>query len=370
MIKLDVINITDTEDNTNYELLCEQLGILGIRNYTRLVSGKSKNFVDGFYDTFDIDENNLFKDKFFVNSNKLIEWMKYFTKRDFIHTLKENFKLGVDFTFIINDIYNNKKTDDEILNMINDASYLETIHELNKNNNSSRTYFLKLDCAKFIALSANKGKRAKSIKKYFIAMEKAMFRFKDVVLKRVLNRYQNLARSVAPTFNIMGNMLYLIRRVFEGKVYFKLGVTLDLLKRASDYNVGTLDFVEYVFVIYSPNTDKLESLTKLILKEFRMIRNRELLDKDVGTIINTILSQELIINKINKDSVSLSDFAILDKGNHVGNFDFNFNNDVKVNAKIITDLMNKHKPLVVKSPYYTKEIKWIEPKRIPKFVEY
>lgn len=369
MIGLDVIDVSGLNDNTNYKLLCEHLGMLGIRNYTRLVSGMSKKFVNGFYDTFDIDENKLFKQRFVVDANKLIKWIIYFDKKDFLNVLKTNFKLGFDYSFIINDVYNRKKSHDELVNMANDKLYLKTIGELNKsNNNSSRKYYLTLDCAKFIALSANKGKRARLIKKYFIAMENAMIMFKDVVLKRVLERYQNLARSVSPTFNIIGNMLYLIRRVFEGKVYFKMGITLDLLKRAMVYNSGTMDFAEYIFVIYSSNADHLESCSKVVLKQYKLFKKRELLNKDVGSIINTILTQELIINRLNEGSVS-NNFDILNKGDVVDTLKYNFNNDIRVNSKIITDLMNEYKPLVIKSPYYTKEIKWFENKQIPKITE-
>jgi len=321
-----------------------------------------KKFIDDFYDTFGIDENTLFKCNMIIKDSNLITWLKYLNKKDFLYSLKKNFELGVDYVFIINSVDNMQKSEDEIINMINSKSYLDNVKDLDKNDNySHRTYFLTLDCAKFLALSVNHGKRAKLIKKYFIYTEKAMFIFKDTVLKRILRKYFNLARSVSPSFNLLGNMLYLIRKIDGGKVYFKIGITLDLLRRASVYNNGTLDFAEYIFVIYTKFPYELESCTKSIMRKYRLIKNRELIDHDIGIIINTILAEELLINRI--DDIGLvNKYSILNEGNVVNTLEYDFNADVKKNSKMITNLMDNYKPLVIKSPYYTENITWLEPK--------
>jgi len=90
-----------------------------------------------------------------------------------------------------------------------------------------------------------------------------------------------------------GSAVYIIKQKYDGKIYYKVGHTMNLNTRLKTYNTGSVNKLHYNFytLIEDP---KIDSCIKKAMKNSEYIKNKEFYKTSLNSIFN-------FINKCNKD---------------------------------------------------------------------
>jgi phage anti-repressor protein len=123
-------------------------------------SNIKKSFINDFFeiireDYFELSEN------FLISSNKLQLWLNITSRNDFHDTIKRSYTKNIDY----------------IITKPN-------VKGIGKNN--EKIYMLTPDCAKMI-LQSTKSKKGNEVRRYFIEIEKMLYKYKDLIIKNLTN---------------------------------------------------------------------------------------------------------------------------------------------------------------------------------------
>ena len=134
-------------------------------------SSIKKSFIDDFYDIIKEDYFEL-SDKFLVDSNKLQIWLNISSRKDFHDTIKRSYINNIDYI-----ITKQKKA--------------------GTGKSNEKIYMLTPDCAKML-LQATKSKKGTEVRKYFIEIEKMLYKYKDLIIKKLNDELKKLHRNQKP----------------------------------------------------------------------------------------------------------------------------------------------------------------------------
>jgi phage anti-repressor protein len=134
---------------TKYEIYNPKLLNNNIINFLKTYSNINNNFICDFFNTSDI---------FVVSSNNLLSFLHISSRKDFHDTIKRSYVENIDY----------------IITKPN-------IKGIGKNN--EKIYLLTIESAKMI-LQSTKSKKGNEVRHYFIEIEKMLYKYKDLIIKK------------------------------------------------------------------------------------------------------------------------------------------------------------------------------------------
>jgi len=253
--------------------------MITFKDFLLKYSSINKTFLEDFNEI--INENYLnMTDEFVINSNNLLKWLNISSRKDFHDTIKRSYKLSIDYI-------------------------LKPISKNYKGGNNEKIYMLTPDCAKMI-LQSTKSEKGKEIRKYFIEIEKMLYKYKDIIIKSLQNENELLKNNQKPKIRTKEKTIYIFKALNTELTLHKLGRSKDLQQRLKQYNSGLANDVKVVYEYHTENIESVEDCLKALLREKKYRKYKEVFEVDLDIIKETIKicdESKKIINKkiIEKD---------------------------------------------------------------------
>lgn len=117
------------------------------------------------------------------------------------------------------------------------------------------------NCMKELCM-VSQTKKAKEVRKYFIAMEKLIKEYFEIIKAEMYRKIGLLEKNQKPKVNVNGGVIYILKALNSEASLYKLGKTSDLKNRLNTYNSGNANDVEPLFIIQVKDIDSVESYVK------------------------------------------------------------------------------------------------------------
>ena len=152
----------------------------------------------------------------------------------------------------------------------NKNNYIEKVDYIKIKSNASNasiTYLLNYQCFERLAMSGD-SKNSDAVRSYFIKLREFITENQNLI-------YQSLENN--KDLSVFSNMesIYFFA-VDETKFNFKIGRTIDIVKRLRNYNVGRIKDVDLKYFALVKNSVVIENCIKLKLKKNQVIKGREI----------------------------------------------------------------------------------------------
>ena len=241
----------------------------------------SKKFYNDFFKIFK-EEEMLNTDEFLVNYEKLKKWLKLKNIEQFRINIKNNFIENKDY--IIK--YPNKN-----------------LH----GGHNKQLLLLTMDTA--LQVSMNTGKRGMEVSKYFIEVNKALLRYKDLIYKKLQKETEKLRYNMNPTKPNNNNMyIYVIKaqNTDETNNLHKIGKTKDIKNRLNNYNSGLANDNNLLFWFKTDNINQVEGCLKNLLLNNKYRKNKEVYDISLIELKKLIKLCDIFIKSIELNKKNLT----------------------------------------------------------------
>ena len=235
-----------------------------------------EDYFDNYYD-------------FLIDSEILRKWLKITTKYEFNYTIKNSYKINVDYK-------------------------LEKIKKsIGSGGHNNEIITLTPEASKKICLMT-KSKMGDVIRQYFIDIELTFYKFKNHIIESLNNKILQL-RAHAPkldTFGIQENnqkpkinavkgIIYVFRALnTENVSLYKIGRTISSKTRFNSYNSSLANDIEVIMTFEADNIIQLESCVKLYMKNAQYRKYKEIYEVDLDIIKKVIKDCDNKLTQINK----------------------------------------------------------------------
>ena len=216
-----------------------------------------KTFIEDFYDIIKEDYFEL-SDKFLINSNKLQIWLNISSRKDFHDTIKRSYINNVDYI-----ITKQKKA--------------------GTGKSNEKIYMLTPDCAKMI-LQATKSKRGAEVRKYFVEIEKMLYKYKDLIINKLNSEIKKLHTNQNPIIKGKKNKIYIFKALNTDQTLYKLGRTKDLKTRFKSHNSPMANDLEVIYEYETKNLELVEDCVKTQMKYAQYRKYKEVYQIDLKII--------------------------------------------------------------------------------------
>ena len=216
-----------------------------------------KSFIDDFYEIIKEDYFEL-SDKFLIDSNKLQTWLNITSRKDFHETIKRSYVVDIDYIIV-------KKKKKGI------------------GKSNEKIYMLTPDCAKML-LQATKSKRGAEVRKYFIEIEKMLYKFKDLIIKKLNDELKKLQHNQKPKTNNKKKKLYVFKALNTDLTLYKLGRAKDLKTRFKSHNSPMANDIEVIYEYETENLELVEDCIKAQMKHAQYRKYKEVYQIDLNII--------------------------------------------------------------------------------------
>ena len=246
-----------------------------LKQYTLI----DNNFIEDFYKLFNessIELSNLF----IVNYELLIKWLDIKTKKTFVETLKNSYKLNIDY------IVKNKQTKSH-------------------GGNNKKIYILTSDAAKRYCLMT-KSSKGEDVRRYFIEIEKALFKYQNYIIQGLQNKIKKLENNQKPKINPKKGVVYIFKALNEETTLYRIGRTINLKKRLNSHNSPLANDLELILIHEADNIVELEKCIKMMMKQSQYRKYKEVYQVNLKIIKKTIKKCEDDINEINNDIIKFN----------------------------------------------------------------
>jgi len=212
--------------------------------------------------------------EFIINSNNLQKWLNITTRKDFHNTIKRSYKLDIDYI-------------------------LKPISKNYKGGNNEKIYMLTHDCAKMI-LQSTKSKKGTEVRKYFIEIEKMLYKYKDIIITSLQNENELLKNNQKPKLKTKEKTIYIFKALNTELTLYKLERSKDLPQRLKQYNSGLANDIKVVYEYYTENIESVEDCLKSLLKQKKYRKFKEVFEVDLDIIKDNIELCDKSVKLINK----------------------------------------------------------------------
>jgi phage anti-repressor protein len=211
-------------------------------------------------DFFDISKESCSDDDPSIDFDVVVEWLDV-RKDNLKRLLVKNFELNYDYTI----------TEFKRKNSAgNGTNYVEVI-------------FLTPDCFKELCMLSQTAK-AKQVRKYYLSIEKLVKRYHENIQTTVYKELGLLKTNQRPKINKRRGVIYILKALNSTVTLYKIGKTNDLKKRLRAYNSGNANDTEPIFVLEVNDIDKVESCIKLLTKNFKYRKYKEVYEIDFNIL--------------------------------------------------------------------------------------
>lgn len=204
-------------------------------------SNIKKSFINDFFEIIREDYFEL-SEQFLINSKKLQIWLNISSKKDFHDTIKRSYVNNIDY----------------IITKPNNKG-------IGKNN--EKIYLLTPDCAKMI-LQSTKSKKGNEVRHYFIEIEKMLYKYKDIVIKSLLNELELVKNNQKPKIENKKNKIYIFKTLNTDLTLYKIGRSKDLNIRLKSHNSSLANDLKVIYEYETENIVQVESCIKSLMKHF------------------------------------------------------------------------------------------------------
>jgi len=236
-------------------------------------SSIKKSFIDDFYDIIKEDYFEL-SDKFLVDSNKLQIWLNISSRKDFHDTIKRSYINNIDYI-----ITKQKKA--------------------GTGKSNEKIYMLTPDCAKML-LQATRSKKGTEVRKYFIEIEKMLYKYKDLIIKKLNDELKKLHRNQKPKIINKKKKMYVFKALNTDLTLYKLGRSKDLKTRFKNHNSPMANDLEVIYEYETENLELVEDCIKAQMKHAQYRKYKEVYQIDLKIIKKFIKQCDLNINLVKK----------------------------------------------------------------------
>jgi superfamily II DNA or RNA helicase/phage anti-repressor protein len=248
----DDIKINDNNVNNQLIIIPDEA-----IDYLKTNSNIDKKFIDDFYSCIGKNYFEL-SDKFLIDSNKLQMWLNITSRKDFHETIKRSYVVDIDYIIV-------KKKKKGI------------------GKSNEKIYMLTPDCAKML-LQATKSKRGAEVRKYFIEIEKMLYKFKDLIIKKLNDELKKLQHNQKPKTNNKKKKLYVFKALNTDLTLYKLGRAKDLKTRFKSHNSPMANDIEVIYEYETENLELVEDCIKAQMKHAQYRKYKEVYQIDLNII--------------------------------------------------------------------------------------
>lgn len=248
--------------------------MITFRDFLKKYTLINQKFIEDFYDLFDEKTFELNK-VFIINYELLMKWLDLKSKKGFVETLKNSYKINVDY--IIKKPSKNKQ-----------------------GGSNKKIYYLTTDAAKRFCLMT-KSYRGNDVRTYFLELEKTIFKYQNYIIKGLEKKIKKLANNQKPKINPRKGIIYVIRALNDNSTLYKIGKTINLKNRLKSYNSGLANDIEIVLVYECDDIDQVEKCIKVMMKNAQYRKYKEVYKVDIDIIKKAIDNCDSKIKEINTE---------------------------------------------------------------------
>jgi Meiotically up-regulated gene 113 len=213
-------------------------------------------------------------------SNTFVQLLKQHTSidTDFIDTFFKKFKIGGELHFDIKDVDVANYLDislitlrKRLLNILSKKkNYFEKVDyiKVKKGNTSSVQYMLNYQCFERLAMSGDSDK-SEDVREYFVKL-------REFLVENQYTIYQSMEQKEDLKKYSTYESIYFFAVDERHNNFFKIGRTIDIMKRLRNYNVGRIKEIDLKYFAIVKNSKLIESCIKLNLKNKQVFDKKEI----------------------------------------------------------------------------------------------
>ena len=237
-------------------------------------SSINKIFLEDFNEIINENYLNMSND-FVIDSNNLQDWLDITSRKDFHETIKRSYKLGIDYIIT------------------------KPMPKKYKGGTNEKIYMLTPDCAKMISQST-KSQKGKEVRKYFIEVEKMLYKYKDIIISNLVKENELLKNNQKAKPRTNEKTIYIFKALNTDLTLHKLGRSIDLKQRLKQYNSGLANDIKVVYEYHTENIESVEDCLKALLREKKYRKYKEVFEVDLDIIKEAIEICDKSVKLINK----------------------------------------------------------------------
>jgi phage anti-repressor protein len=211
--------------------------------------------------------------EFLISSSFLEKWLEIKKRQDFLNTIKTYTK-NVDYISV-------------------------KVEKEGRGGSNKIEYMLTPQCVKTI-LQATKSKKGTEIRKYFIEIERVLYKYKNYIIDGLNQKIKQLEQNQKPKINSDKKLIYVFRALNTDLTLYKIGKTISSKTRFNAHNSPLADDIEILFQYETENITQVESCVKAHLKKAQYRKYKEIYQVNLNIIKETIQECNLSIKKLNK----------------------------------------------------------------------
>ena len=220
-----------------------------IKVFTKIPS----DFVDDFYSI--IEKNTT---DYPINVDIVCKWLQI-TKKQFLRTLHNSYKINEDYTEEYNTITTTK-------------------------GHNYKKIMLSIDCFKRLCMRS-KSIKSEEVRTYFIELDNFISHYSDQISDGIIKDIEKVAKKVKEYPNKDGpGYIYAIRASNEKSGLIKIGYASDLIQRLRVYDVGRAEDVELLYAFRTTYRKKVENCLKNLMEAKRFKKRKEIYEVDLDII--------------------------------------------------------------------------------------
>ena len=234
----------------------------------------NSKFIEDFYNIVKEDYFEKYYD-FLIDSEILRKWLKISIKQDFVNTIKNSYKINVDYK-------------------------LEKIKKSEGSGGHNKEIItLTPETTKKICLMT-KSKVGNDVRQYFIDLELAFYKFKNHIIESLNKKIEQLENNQKPKLNSTKGLIYVFRALnTDNATLYKIGRTVNSKKRFNSHNSPLANDLEIIMTYEADNIEQLESCVKTMMKKAQYRKYKEIYEVDIDIIKNIIKDCDVKLKEIN-----------------------------------------------------------------------
>jgi hypothetical protein len=240
-----------------------------VRAFLKRYTPVSDAFIDDFFSLYSLESR---PGDFVVDLATTATWLRV-KKGNLKRLLLNSFQEGLDFRVLC------ISRDEEI--------------ELSRGKGRLETILMTSDCFKMLCMQSRTPKAAE-VRAYYVAVEAALFRYREDIIESLNRRIGTLERNQRPKSSKAdrdgGGLIYVIKASENLDSVYKIGRTQDLAGRLRSHSSAAADDLDIVFIYRTRCVQEVESCLKSFLKKNQYRRRKEVFQLDLAMIKDVIAS--------------------------------------------------------------------------------
>ena len=160
-----------------------------------------------------------------------------------------------------------------------------------------------------LKVSMNTGKKGTEVSNYFIEVNKALLKYKDLIYTKIIKENEKLKLNMNPLkLNNKKMYIYIIKsqNTEENNNLYKIGKTENIKNRLNSYNSGLANDNELLFWFETDNIDQVEGCLTNLLSKTKYRKNKEVYDITFNELKILIKACDLFIKTIETNKKNIN----------------------------------------------------------------